>query len=304
MNFVIFGATGFIGKMLVSALLSSEHEILVVTRNVDKAREVLGNDVGYHTWNDGKAESLGEVLLNANAIINLAGESIGTKAWTDKQKRKIIDSRVNFTANIVDAINLMDQKPDVLLQASAIGYYGADPNKTFDENSPRGDGFLADVTAKWEAATSHLDNTVRLVLLRTGLVIGPGGGVLEPMAQPFKFGVGGHIGSGKQWFSWIHIEDEVKAIIHLLENNELSGVFNLTAPEPVTMKTFAKELGQTLKKPSWFHAPAPAIKLLMGQRGKEMLLSGQRVIPKRLIESGFKFQFSEVRMALTNVYNF
>jgi uncharacterized protein (TIGR01777 family) len=304
MKFVIFGATGFIGKRLVSALLSGGYEILVVTRNVDKAREVLGNDVEYHTWDDGKVEGLGKIMIDANAIINLAGESIASKAWTEKQKRKIIDSRVSLTATIVDAINQMEKKPNVLLQASAIGYYGSDPDKTFDENSPRGDGFLADVTVEWEAATKHLDSKVRLVLLRTGLVIGPGGGVLEPIAQPFKFGVGGHIGSGKQWFSWIHIEDEVKAIIYLFENNELNGPFNLTAPEPVTMKTFAKELGHTLKKPSWFHAPAAAIKLFMGQRGKEMLLSGQKVIPKRLIESGFKFQFSEVRMALTNILNF
>jgi hypothetical protein len=124
------------------------------------------------------------------------------------------------------------------------------------------------------------------------------------MALPFKYGFGGHIGTGKQWFSWIHIEDEIRAILHLLEHKEAKGIFNLTAPEPVTMKLFAKELGRTLKKPSWMHAPKFIIKIMMGQMGKEMILSGQKVIPKRLIESGFKFQFSNVRMALTNIYNF
>jgi len=304
MKIVIFGASGFIGKMLFTALLSEAHEITVVTRNIDRAREILGNDAEFCTWNDGDVSGLRKIFTGAKAIINLAGENIASKRWSENQKQKIISSRVLLTTAIVDAINQMEQKPEVLLQASAIGYYGSDLNKTFDENAAQGEGFLAEVTQKWEAATKHLDESVRLVLLRTGIVIGPGGGALGPMARPFKFGFGGHVGTGKQWFSWIHLEDEVRAIIHLFENQDAIGIYNLTAPDPVRMELFAKELGRVLKKPSWLHAPAFIIKIIMGQMGKEMILSGQKVIPKRLMESGFKYQFTEIRMALTNIYNF
>ncbi len=304
MKIVIFGASGFIGKMLFTALLSEAHEITVVTRDIDRTKKILGYDAEFCTWDDGDASGLVKIFTGAKAIINLAGESIASKRWSKNQKQKIISSRVSTTTAIIDAINKMDIKPEVLLQASAIGYYGSDLNKTFDENAPQGEGFLAEVSQKWEAATKHLDKSVRLVLLRTGIVIGPGGGALGPMARPFKLGFGGHIGSGKQWFSWIHLEDEVRAIIHLFEHREARGTFNLTAPEPVRMNLFAKELGRVLKKPSWLHVPAFIIKIMMGRMGEEMILSGQKVIPKRLTESGFKFQFTEVRMALTNIYNF
>jgi hypothetical protein len=304
MKIIIFGATGFIGKKLFTALFSQAHEITIVSRNIDRAREILGNDARFCSWDGKDVSELEKILAGAKAIINLAGESIAAKAWTENQKRKIIDSRVSLTTAIVDAIKQMENKPEVLVQASAIGFYGSNLNKTFDESSPRGPGFLAEVCQKWEAATNDLDKNVRLILLRTGIVIGPGGGALEPMARPFKLGFGGHIGSGKQWFSWIHLEDEVRAIMYLLEKNEARGIYNLTAPQPVRMKLFAKELGRVFKKPSWMHVPGFAIKLLMGQRVKEMLLSSHKVIPKRLTESGFKFHFLEVRLALTNIYNF
>lgn len=304
MKIVIFGATGYIGKMLFTALLSETYEITVVSRDIEQARKVLGNNAEFCQWDGEEEHSLNNLLVKTNAVINLSGESIAAKSWTDKQKQKILSSRVNTTSAIVNAINQMENKPDVLLQASAIGFYGPDLNKTFDEDSPAGAGFLAEVSQKWEAATNALDENVRLVLLRTGIVIGQGGGALEPMAKPFRYGLGGYVGSGKQWFSWIHLDDEVRAILFLLENNDARGVFNLTAPEPVRMKTFAKELGRVLKKPSWFHVPSFVIKLMMGQMGEEMILSGQKVLPKQLNEVGFKFQFSEIRPALTNVFNF
>lgn len=304
MKIVIFGATGYIGKMLFTALLSEGYEITVVSRDVERAREILGDNAEFCQWDGEDEATLKKILVETNAVINLSGESIAAKSWTDKQKQKILSSRVNTTSVIVKAINQMENKPDVLLQASAIGYYGPDLNKTFDESSPAGAGFLAEVSQQWEAAASSLNENVRLVLLRTGVVIGQDGGALEPMAKPFRYGLGGYVGSGKQWFSWIHLDDEVRAIVFLLENNDARGVFNLTAPEPVRMKTFAKELGRVLKKPSWFHVPSFVIKLIMGQMGEEIILSGQNVLPKKLNEVGFKFQFSEIRPALTNIFNF
>jgi uncharacterized protein (TIGR01777 family) len=304
MKIVIFGATGFIGEMLFTALLSEAYEITVVSRDVVRAREILGNNAEFCQW-DGEDESgLDKIFTGAYAIINLAGESIASKRWNDQQKQKILQSRLSTTKAIVNTINQMETKPNVLIQASAIGFYGSAKNKTFDEDSAVGTGFLAEVCQKWEAATNALDENVRLVILRTGIVIGRGGGALEPLAKPFKYWFGGHVGSGKQWLSWIHLDDEVHAIMLLLENTEARGIFNLTAPEPVRMKVFSKELGRVLKKPSWFHVPAFAVKLLMGQMGEEMILSGQKVLPKRLSETGFKFQFSEIRMALTNIFNF
>ncbi len=236
-------------------------------------------------------------------MINLTGESLAGKPWTEKQKEKILNSRIKTTSTIVEAINRLETKPEVFIQASAIGYYGSRGNDTLGENNSPGDGFLSEVTERWEEEAKKVDNTVRLVLLRTGIVLGPDGGALQPMARPFKFGFGGHIGSGKQWFSWIHLDDEVRAIQFLLENRDARGPYNLTAPDPVRMKTFSKELGRVLKRPSWFHVPAFLIKLFMGQMGEEMLLVSQKVHPDKLLEDGFKFQFSELRMALTNIYN-
>ncbi len=304
MKIIIFGASGFIGKMLFTALQREEYELTVVTRDIENAKSVLGNYGEFYQW-DGEDESiLKEIFSETHAIINLAGESIVSKPWSEKQKQKILDSRLSTTSAIVKVINQMENKPEVLLQASGIGFCGSDLNKTFDEDSPPGTGFLAEVTQKWEATTDHLDENVRLVLLRTGIVIGPDGGALKPMVKPFKFGLGGYVGSGKQWFSWIHLDDEVRAIMFLLENKETKGIFNLTAPDPVRMKIFARELGRVLKKPSWLHVPSFAIKLLMGQMGEELILTGQKVLPKKLIEAGFKFQFSEIRMALTNIFIF
>ncbi len=303
MKIVIIGATGFIGSRLLSFLDREENDLTVVTRNVESAKEKLGDIAEFCEW-DGKSPApLDEIIKDAWAVINLAGENLASGRWSQERKEHIISSRTESVSAVVDAINRSEKKPDVLIQASAIGYYGSDFKKTFDENSAAGNNFLAEVTRKWEEATAGLNPEVRLVLIRTGIVIGPDGGALQQMARPFKFGFGGHIGSGKQYFSWIHIDDEVRAILFFLENKDTRGVYNLTAPNPVTMKVFARELGRVLHRPSWFHVPAFAIKTLMGQMGKEMLLASQKVIPAKLEEEGFSFDFEDVRMALTNIVN-
>ncbi|MFP4471870.1 MAG: TIGR01777 family oxidoreductase [Bacteroidales bacterium] len=303
MRIVIFGATGFIGKRLFSSLDKEEYDLTVVSRDAEHARESLGEHAEFVEWDGSSEESVDEIVKGAWAVINLAGESLAGKLWTDKQKEKILHSRINTTSTIVNSINRLESKPHVYIQASAIGYYGSRGNQTLHESDPPGEGFLAEVTARWEEAAREVDNSVRLVLLRTGVVLGPGGGALQPMARPFKFGFGGHIGSGKQWFSWIHLDDEVRAIQFLLENREAHGAYNLTAPDPVKMKTFAKDLARVLKRPAWFHVPAFLIRMVMGQMGKELLLVSQKVSSEKLLEEGFKFQFSDLRMALTNIYN-
>ncbi len=302
MKIVIIGATGFIGKKLFTALDKEEYELTVVSRDPENARKLLGEHAEFCQWDGAEESRLAEIFTDAKAIINLAGESIAAAGWSQAQRKKIIESRVNLTTVVVNAINSLGQKPEVFLQASAIGFYGSDFNNSFDEKSPSGKGFLAEVTQKWENATRALHDDVRLVLFRTGVVLSKDGGALLEMARPFKMGFGGYIGSGRQWFSWIHIEDEVDAIQFLMEHADAAGVYNLTAPEPIKMKAFAKELGRALKRPSWFNVPSFAIKLAMGQRGEEILLASQKVLPNRLIEDGFQFQFTDARIALTNIF--
>lgn len=303
MKIVIIGATGFIGRKLFTALDKEEYDLTVVTRDAANAHKVLGEHAEFCEWDGYDEARLTKIFTDAGVIINLAGENIGAARWTETQRKKILASRTNLTSTVIKAINKLDKKPDVLLQASAIGFYGSDYKNSFTEMSPAGKGFLAEVTQKWENATKGLHENVRLVLLRTGVVLAKDGGALAEMAKPFKLGAGGYLGSGKQWLSWIHIDDEVDAIQFLMEHHEASGIFNLTAPEPETMKCFAKEIGKALKKPSWLNVPSFAIKLAMGQRGEELLLSSQRVLPDRLLEAGFTFQFTEARIALANIYN-
>lgn len=303
MKIVIIGATGFIGSRLFSFLDKEEYDLTVVTRDVEGAREQLGDHAEFCSWDGEHSEGLDKIFKDAWAVINLAGESLSGGRWTEARKERILQSRLKTTHAVVDAINRAEIKPRVLLQASAIGYYGSQPKTTLDEDSGAGNNFLAHVTQQWESATEGLNKEVRLVILRTGIVLGTTGGALPQMALPFRYGVGGHIGSGKQWFSWIHLDDEVRAIQFLLEHKEASGVYNLTAPEPVMMKTVAKELARVLHRPNWLHVPKFLIRGAMGQMGDEMLLASQKVIPKRLEEEGFSFHFEDFRLALTNIYN-
>jgi uncharacterized protein (TIGR01777 family) len=303
MKIVIIGATGFIGSRLFSFLDKEEYILTVVTRDVESAREQLGDHAEFCSWDGENSEELDRIIKDTWAVINLAGESLSGGRWTEARKERILKSRLTTTRAVVDAINRAETKPSVLLQASAIGYYGSQPKATLDEDSAAGNNFLANVTQQWEAATAGLDESVRLVILRTGIVLGTEGGALPQMAMPFRYGVGGRIGSGKQWFSWIHLDDEVRAIQFLLEHKEARGVYNLTTTEPIKMKVVAKELSRVLHRPNWLNVPGFLIKLLMGQMGDEMLLASQKVIPKRLEEEGFSFHFEDFRLALTNIYN-
>jgi len=304
MKILVIGGTGFIGAHLVEKLLEREHEVTIFTRNEKKVRSRFGNRVHVIQWKTDEFMLLQEHAHKVHAVINLAGENIAAKKWTAFQKRKILSSRVNIGKSLSHAIQKSQDKPYILLQASAIGFYGFSESKEFTEDSPAGEGFLPMVTKHWEDTIRKVkDDKTRKVFLRTGVVLGKKGGMLPKMLLPFKWWAGGHIGSGKQWLSWIHIDDEVNAIIFLLEKKDSEGTYNLTAPNPVKMKTFAKTLGKTVGKPSWFHVPGFILKAIYGDMAKETMLKGQKVLPQRLLDEGFNFQYKDLKSALKELLN-
>ncbi len=296
MRILIAGGTGFIGKAMV-ARLAREHSVAVLTRNPQRAQASLPAGVQAVGWDGATLGEWVSHLAHSEVVINLAGEPIAQR-WTPAVKQRLWDSRVKTTALIAQAIAQASPRPRLLLQASAIGIYDQSPETTADENGPYGTGFLAELGKAWEAAAQLVhEHGVRLCCMRIGVVLGAGGGALERMLTPFKLGVGGPLGSGRQWLSWIHIDDVVGAAAFLLERDDLAGAFNFTAPEPVTMHEFARTLGRVLLRPAVVRAPAFALRLLLGEMA-EFLLQGSRVLPKRLLEAGYKFQYPNLEAAL------
>lgn len=301
MRVVITGATGFIGRALCDRL-HGDYEIIALSRNSTRADRSLGQLARVVQW-DGKTPAGWAAHADgALAIINLAGENIGSGRWTKSKKHRILWSRLDAANAIVEAIEQADSKPKVIIQASAVGYYGARQDEQLDETSSSGQGFPVNVCQEAESFEDKIENLgVRFVAIRTGLVLGPNGGVLEKLARPFRFYLGGCLGSGRQWLSWIALDDEVAAIKFLMENENLHGVFNLTAPQPVTMKEFSKVLGKVLNKPAWFTVPSFVLRLALGEMADKLVLSGQRALPKRLLEAGFQFKYENVESALNAI---
>jgi len=302
MKIIIFGGTGFIGRALIKSLQQQNWEIYVVTRNVNKATQLIGNKVNILEWDAQNTHLVANIFTGLYAIINLAGENIGNKLWTKKQKLKILESRVSVARAISEMINHSLVKPKIVIQSSATGYYGSDMDLIFDESSLKGKGFLADLTEQWEGAL-ELDNKqkIRTVFIRTGLVLGRNEGLLAKLKIPFKFFFGGHFGNGKQWMSWIHIHDEVEAIKFLLLNEKSQGIYNLTAPEPVKMQEFCILTGTMLSRPSWLHIPSFILKFLPGNMAEEVLLSSQKIKPSRLLSEGFVFRYTHLEQALKDL---
>jgi hypothetical protein len=302
MKVLIIGATGFIGRSLVKRLLEEEHKVTVFTRNHAKARKLFGDRVYIQQWKTDDYIILQEFAHKVEVVINLAGENLAGSRWTSHQKRKILSSRVNIGKAISFALKQSHEKPYLLIQASAIGYYGFSETEEFTEDSPNGEGFMPMVTRQWEDSVRNVeeDNT-RKVFIRSGVVLGNEGGFLPKMIKPFRLFTGAYPGSGKQWISWIHIEDEINAIIELMEDEQSNGYYNLTAPEPVRMKTFAKILAKVLRKPLWFKIPGWLLKMIMGNMAKEAILKGQKVIPKKLQEKEFDFKYPGLEGALKNL---
>lgn len=298
---LVTGGTGFIGKILIGKLLSIGHEVVVLTRNKEKALKLLGNKVSAVEWDHSLLIVPTEELENTDAVINLAGESIAGGRWTDKRKEQIISSRTKTTKSLVEAISDNVIKPKVLINASAIGYYGFhSDDKKIDEKGPAGEDFLAEVTARWEEEADKAETfDVRVAKLRIGLVLGKEG-ALKQMLTPFKMFIGGPMGSGEQWYSWIHVDDLVEIILYTLNNEEVSGSINCTAPQAVKMKDFSKVLGEVMKRPSWLKIPGSVLKIALGEMS-DLLLKGQRVYPKRLMDTGYKFKYKELDKALANI---
>ncbi len=298
MKVAITGATGFVGTALVNKLTQGGDSVLVLARNKEKAKRLFpGTEiVAYNALESGDWQNC---LQGCDAVVNLAGEAISER-WTNEYKQAILESRQGGTAKIVEAIAKANPRPGVLINASAIGYYGTSEIATFDESSPVGQDFLAQVCQKWEAEAEKVSELgVRLVILRLGIVLG-NGGALAKMIPPFKIFAGGPIGKGRQWFSWIHIEDLVNLIIESIKRPDIVGIFNATAPNPVRMSEFSQILGEVMKRPSWLPVPDFALEMLLGE-GAKVVLEGQEVLPKALQSLGFQYQYSQLKPALSDL---
>lgn len=295
MKVLIFGGSGFVGQQLAKRLLRSDYHVLIPSRNQQQLPygEVLPYSI----------EQIGAVLAACKenyAIINLAGESINSGRWTPQRKQLILESRIRLTNAITEAIAKTPQKPNVLINASAVGFYGYSETQTFDEASGAGDGFLAEVTKEWEKAAFQATPFTRVVTARFGVVLGREGGALPRMVLPYRFLAGGRVGSGQQWVSWIHIDDVVGLLAHCLQDETVSGAVNVTAPHPVTMDHFGRIIGSVLNRPHWIPAPSFALQLLLGEMS-EIVLQGQKVIPQVARDHGYSFEFPTVEKALADL---
>ena len=302
-SIVIAGGSGFIGRALTDELLNAGYEIVWLSRNPDKTRNVP-NGVRVEKWDGRSAQGWGELANGATALVNLAGESIGIPLipWTAARKERIRASRVNAGSAIVEAVRAANEKPRVVVQASAVGYYGAHGDEIITEKESAGNDFLSEVALAWEASSAEVEALgVRRAIIRIGLPLDKTVGVFPFLVLPFKLFFGGRIGSGKQFLAWIHLADAVHAIRFLIEKEDARGVFNLTAPNPLANADFGRALARVLRRPFWFPVPAFALKLALGEMAELLLLNGQRVVPERLLQAGLKFQFADAESALKGV---
>lgn len=302
MRIAITGGSGFIGRRLVARLLEQGDQVLVLTRRLEQARRILGESPNLKLlpYDPHQPQAWAAALEGYEGIVNLAGEPLASSRWTETKKKEIRRSRVETTQALVQALASLNQKPQVMISSSAVGYYGSHPaGEPLTETDPPAQDFLAEVCQAWEAAARPVEELgIRLAILRTGIVLGPDGGALGQMLAPFQFFIGGTIGSGKQWLSWIHREDWVSLVCFLLEQG--SGVFNATAPNPVQMEEFCRTLGQVLGRPSWLPVPELALELLLGEAA-QVVLTGQKVIPQAALQMGFTFQYPQLKEALRQI---
>jgi len=301
MHILISGGSGFIGSALTDSLLADGHQVLILTRNPQKAIVNGGaKSIGWEDLGDPKG---GDLLSQVEAVVNLAGESIGAGPWTKKRKEQILSSRLVAGKQLTEAIRKTSRRPKVFIQASAAGYYGAGHAEPVTETAPAGSDFLAEVCKAWEASTRSVEGLgVRRAVIRTGVVLSKDEGPLPRMLLPFHLFVGGPLGSGKQGFPWIHPADEVAAIRFLIENEKAGGVVNLCSPKPLSNADFGRIIARVLKRPYWLPAPAFALRLLLGEMST-LVLDGQFMIPARLRELGFRFRFENAESALEDLLN-
>jgi len=296
---LITGATGFIGQELCKKLKDAGHQLVALSRRPETASELLPLNTEVFLWEKHNELPPLEAFKGVDVVINLSGETV-TGRWSKGRRALIHDTRETGTKNLVEAIKTSGANPELFLSGSAIGYYGDRGDEELHEDSGAGDDFLANVCTSWEAAADAAkSDTTRVLKMRIGVVLGPGGGAIAAMKKFFSFFIGGPVGSGKQWWSWIHRDDLINLIVHCVDN-KVEGVVNATAPNPVRQKDFAKAMGEAMKRPSFMPAPAFAIKAALGGFSVE-LLSSKQVLPKKALDLGFHFQYPEVGPALKEV---
>jgi uncharacterized protein (TIGR01777 family) len=299
MRIIIAGGTGFIGTALTKSLLAKGHQVWILTRNPHTARLAEGARVV--GWDGRTTTGWGELVSQVDAIVNLAGESLGSGPWIGARKKRILSSRVEAGKAISAAIHQANPRPKVLIQASAVGFYGPHTDEPVTEEFAPGRGFLVEVCRAWEASSQPVEELgVRRVVIRTGVVLSKEEGALQRMMLPFRLFAGGPLGNGRQGLPWIHPADEVAGICFLLENEKAHGVFNLCAPEPLSNADFGRILAKVMRRPYWLPVPAFALRLLLGEMST-LVLEGQYMLPKRLQELGFCFRFETAEAALQDL---
>ncbi|WP_209124080.1 TIGR01777 family oxidoreductase [Alkalihalobacillus sp. BA299] len=298
MNIAIAGGIGFIGTALTHHFTTQGHQVYILSRTPKEKKKNLN----YIQWLVPEANPL-ENLPPLDAFINLAGESIGSGRWTHQKKAQILNSRITTTKAAIKLLEQLEQKPSIFINASAVGYYGHSTTETFTEEQDQGgeSNFLKDVVIQWEREAKKAELLgIRTVLPRLGLVLDPKEGALPKMLLPYRLFAGGALGSGKQWYSWIHIQDLVRIFEFAIENESIHGALNVTAPHPVQMTDMGRAIATILKRPHWLPTPSVALKVILGEMSS-LLLDGQRVIPKKALNNGFKFTYSTIDKALNNI---
>jgi uncharacterized protein len=297
---LVTGASGFIGSALCDALLARGDTVVGLSRDPQRARG-SNPSVVWHAWEPTLERPPAAAFENVDAVVNLEGEKINQR-WTDDAKRRIMESRRTGTRNLVAAIAALERKPRVLVNQSAIGFYGDRGEAIVDESAEPGEGFDAEVVREWEATAREVEGAgPRLVIVRTGHVLDPRGGLLAELLPPFKLGVGGPLAGGRQYMSWIHIDDEVGILLWALDNEKVSGVVNSTAPNPVTNREFSQAIGRALRRPAAMPVPGFVLDLKFGREFGEVLRGGQRVMPRRALDLGYEFRYADIDSALKSL---
>jgi uncharacterized protein (TIGR01777 family) len=301
MRIVITGASGFIGKALCRAL-HKDYELVALSRNPDKAAKSLSGLAAPVRWDTNIPESFQQALDGALAVINLAGENIASGFWTKSKKATILQSRLNAAEAIVKAVENSQKKPALIVHASAVGFYGNSEDRILSEDSSPGSSFLTEVCQKTESTIRQVENLgVCLAIVRLGVVLGPGGGLISRLLPPFRFYMGCRIATKNQWLSWIHIDDVTAAIRFIIEHSEPKGIFNLTSPNPVPAQDFYTSIGKVMHRPVLFSVPIFVLKLLLRDMATELFLASQRTIPQNLMNAGYVFNYPNLESALQEI---
>jgi uncharacterized protein (TIGR01777 family) len=297
MKILLTGGTGFLGSHLSDFLIKQNHELTIISRSPGKFRKYESDNRHYIAWQS----DLSNVISEADAIINLAGKNLFDQRWTSEVKREIRDSRINVTRAIIEGVKKAQNKPKILLSASAVGYYGERGDEKITEETPAGDDFLATLCKDWESEALKAEKSgVRVVISRIGIPLAKDGGALQQMLTPFRYFVGGALGNGQQYFPWIHFEDLCRGFHYVLTNDDFKGAFNVCSPNPVTMNQFARALVTAMNRPSLFSVPGFALKLALGDAANSVTAS-LRVLPKKLLDHGFRFKYKKVLPALIDI---